>query len=600
MGSTRRHHIIACAWVLFVVCLMLLSLVGPALSGGLATQSAGAAGLSRPSKASAAVLRGTLPSVVLQGKATKVGLFNPQQMLRLVVSLQPPNMAAEQQFLRDVQNKQSPVFHQYLTAAQWNARFAPTAQDEQAVMGWVQAQGLTVTHRYGNRLLVDVEAPVSVVEKALGVSINSYKLGARSFYSNDREPTLPASLSGIVEAVLGMNNWEVAQPTSAGRLPEPQGAIYSAGPVVANGSSGHADGSLQKLKAAIAQRQAQRANVHGPIPNITGGSYDPTDLYSSQMYDYNALQALGHCCNPTNNPNQSAPQGSIAIATAYYVTNSDVAGFQAQYPYLAYNYQQFYIDGTPSGNGGETTEDTDWTIATANSFGSFATTAKVYVYAGVNANFSTFDDIYNQMLNDGYARSFSTSWGCTEYTCTSDGTMNTDENIFNQMVGQGWTLSVASDDKGAFANCDGQYRVQFPASSPDVVAAGGTNLNLDSNGNYISEQAWVGSSSTSACNGNDGGGGGGCSIKFINLAPWQNPVNFCGNGGRNVPDIALNGDFVNSAENIYLNGSLSGNGGTSIVAPEMAGFFAQEDAYLLALGYGPLGNPDAAIFNNAT
>jgi|GEM_PF-987912 len=584
---------------LFVSVVLLLLALGPNMSVPPAAPVLAQTPKAHRHATGPVVLRGSTPQGILQGKAAYVSHFNPSQMLRVVVSLQPPNMAAEQQFLADVQTKGSPLFHHFLTAAEWTKRFDPTPASEQAVVAWAKAQGLTVTRRWANRLLVDVAAPAATIEKAFHVTINNYKMDGRTFFSNDREPTIPAQLDGIVEAVLGMNNWEVAQPASAGRLPEPNGPIYADGPVVASGPSAHADGSLQKLKEAVAQRKAERALAGKIGPRITGGAYDPTDVYSSEMYDYNALQNQGHCCNPFNNPNQSPAQSSIAIATAYSVLGSDIAGFQAQYPYLAYNYQEYYIDGTPSSNGGETTEDTDWTIATANSFGCYCTTAKVYIYAGVNANFSTFDDVYNQMLTDGYARSFSTSWGCTEYTCTSDGTMNTDENIFNSMIGQGWTLSVASDDRGAFADCNGQYRVQFPASSPDVVAAGGTNLTLDSFSNFVSEQAWVGSSNTSSCNANYGGGGGGCSIKFSRPS-WQTPVDFCGQNGsttyRNVPDFALNADFGLSPQNIYLNGSLQGNGGTSMVAPELAGFFAQENSYLLALGKGPLGNPDSSIF----
>jgi hypothetical protein len=60
------------------------------------------------------------------------------------------------------------------------------------------------------------------------------------------------------------------------------------------------------------------------------------------------------------------------------------------------------------------------------------------------------------------------------------------------------------------------------------------------------------------------------------------------------------------AQNYYYNGSLQGVGGTSIVAPELAGFFAQENAYLLSLGNicwpnqnspcAPMGNANYAIY----
>ena len=51
------------------------------------------------------------------------------------------------------------------------------------------------------------------------------------------------------------------------------------------------------------------------IANITNGFYDPTDIYNSNAYDYQALQNLGLCCNPLHAAGGSPPQSSIALAT---------------------------------------------------------------------------------------------------------------------------------------------------------------------------------------------------------------------------------------------------------------------------------------------
>jgi len=76
-------------------------------------------------------------------------------------------------------------------------------------------------------------------------------------------------------------------------------------------------------------------------------------MYSSQAYDTNALDAQGHRCNPLGNSGVTPPATSIAIATAGTQQGSDIAGFQSYYPYLAYHYQEYYIDGTPSCCDGE-------------------------------------------------------------------------------------------------------------------------------------------------------------------------------------------------------------------------------------------------------
>ncbi|MGO9271824.1 MAG: protease pro-enzyme activation domain-containing protein [Terriglobia bacterium] len=527
------------------------------------------------------------PPQVLEGTAKLVGHYDPTKMLRVVFALQPLHMAEEEQFLEELHTQSSPKFHHFLTAAEWNSRFAPSAADEQTVVDWVESVGFTVTHRYPNRLLVDVEAPVGTIEKALGVRINHYQVGGETLFSNDRDPVIPASLAGIIHSVQGLNNIQRMHPALRGTHDFP-GPDYAPGPVVALGPHVQHDGDRTKLPRSMGGEAKDG-------PSITNGYYDPTDIYSSQAYDYNALHAVGHCCNPGGNPFVSPPDSSIAIAAFGVPSNSDIIGFQAQYPYLALWAADVFIDGayqcaTPTDdNCLEATLDTEWSVATSNSFDTLSDTAAVWLYAGANENNSTFTDVYNFMLTDGHARVFSTSWVCTEFYGCDSGTMDSRHAIFNSMLGQGWTLVAAAGDNGASADCyidnPAHTSVDYPASDPDVVGAGGTTLDLNFDGTYNSEVAWQGGTYPGACFNNGGGTGGGFS------AYYKAPI-WMASGNRPVPDISLNASCAQLSlrapcgnwQNIYYNGELFGDGGTSIVAPELAGFFAQENAYLLYLG----------------
>jgi hypothetical protein len=84
--------------------------------------------------------------------------YNPSQMLRLTLALQPPNMQQEEEFLQELQTKGSPNYHHFLTAEEWTKRFDPSTEDEEAVVDWANSQNLTITHRFPNRLLVDFAA----------------------------------------------------------------------------------------------------------------------------------------------------------------------------------------------------------------------------------------------------------------------------------------------------------------------------------------------------------------------------------------------------------------------------------------------------------
>src|SRR5579872_5714990 len=74
------------------------------------------------------------PQPVLAGTAKLSAHYDSTKMLRLAFALKPPHLEEEQQLIKDLHDKKSPQFHRFLTAEQWNARFAPSVQDEQAVV----------------------------------------------------------------------------------------------------------------------------------------------------------------------------------------------------------------------------------------------------------------------------------------------------------------------------------------------------------------------------------------------------------------------------------------------------------------------------------
>jgi hypothetical protein len=549
------------------------------------------------------------PLQVKSGKATLTQHYDPTKMLRLTIALTPPHPDQERQLITALHDKQSPLFHKFLTPQQWDARFAPSAQDEQAVVDWATGAGFTINQRYADRLLVDVQAPAGVIEKALNITINNYQIGSTTYFANDRDPVLPAGLSHTVQAILGLDSFLRLRPAHVtslgGNHPDVPRPDFVAGPSRVVGQAQHANGDPKKLAAAMQQHKSGAAPNS---PDITNGNYDPTDIYSSEAYDWNALQNLGHCCNPEGNPGNSPPQSTIAIASFGDVAYSDVAGFQSQYGYLAYNINKIGIDGGYTCNNAsgyddnclEVTLDTEWSLAMANSFGSYANTAFVWVYEG--ANFYDIADVYNAMASDNYGRVSSTSWGCEEFACFSGSTMNTLDGIFAKLIGQGWTLIAASGDQGASAGCGDATAVQFPSSDPNMVAAGGTLLSLISGPEYISEVGWTGGTFSGACGRNDGGSTGGFSGWFG--APSSQSA--FGYGARAVPDMALN---AAAFQNMYFAqiGGWIGVGGTSVVAPELAGFFAQENAYGLVLGSvcgsagtapcSPIGNANILMYN---
>jgi subtilase family serine protease len=115
--------------------------------------------------------------------------------------------------------------------------------------------------------------------------------------------------------------------------------------------------------------------------------------------------------------------------------------------------------------------------------------------------------------------------------------------------------------------------VEYPAASPEVLAVGGTTLNLSPLGGYGSESAWYAS-------------GGGYS-QFESEPAYQQSVQTTGQ--RSTPDVAFDGDpntgvavyATSTAGNGFWNASPKGSwsivGGTSVGAPAWAGIIAIVD-----------------------
>src|SRR5271170_6950776 len=382
------------------------------------------------------------PKQVMTGTATFVQPYDPASKLRLAISITAPKMAEEETLLKELQDRNSPNFKKYLSPEQWNARFAPAPEDEQAVVDWVTSQGLTVTARYPNRLMVDAEGTVDQIQKAFNITINKYEVNGEVEFSNDRDPVIPGNLAGIIEYIEGLNSILRMRPANP-NMKGMRGPDYSPGPVRQEGGSGGRDADKSAVEALKSSESGRQVGSQ-----VTNGFYDPSDIWGSNMYDYDALMAQGHCCNPfhTSGYGSGSPiQTSIGLATDGAFLNSDMYGFVAQYPYLASHWFIHWVDGTPSCCDDETTLDTEWSTATSNSRGSEFDTSSIHVYETANG-FLSFGDIYQQMLTDNLVNVVNISYGLNEDYLNGLGLVSAWHGKFNMMLGLGWTIMAAAGE----------------------------------------------------------------------------------------------------------------------------------------------------------
>ncbi len=172
----------------------------------------------------------------------------------------------------------------------------------------------------------------------------------------------------------------------------------------------------------------------------------------------------------------------------------------------------------------------------------------------------------------------SMSFGGSEFS----GQSSDDSNYYTTPAGhQGITFVASAGDTGG--------AVGYPATSPNVLAVGGTTLSIDGQGNYLGERGW-----------SDGGGG---PSTVEPLPAYQNNVQNNVDGSfstRMTPDVAFDAD-PNTGVSIYdtYNNTTSAPwaqyGGTSLSAPCWGGLVAIFDQGRVAAGLGTLDGPSQTL-----
>nr|WP_286346783.1 S53 family peptidase [Frondihabitans sucicola] len=217
--------------------------------------------------------------------------------------------------------------------------------------------------------------------------------------------------------------------------------------------------------------------------------------------------------------------------------------------------------GDPSGADGEVLLDIEV-------IGALAPKADIVVYFAPNTDAGFVDAIAAAAHATPTPTAMSISWGQSEDQWTTQARAALDDALVDAAA-LGVTVTAASGDNGSTDGAtDGKQHVDFPASSPHLLACGGTSIQATA-GAISSETVW-----------NNGAGrgatGGGISDTFA--APtWQTSAGVPPTGeqsGRGVPDVAGNADPATGYE-VLVDGKRSVIGGTSAVAPLWAALAAR-------------------------
>jgi kumamolisin len=380
------------------------------------------------------------------------------------------------------------------------------------------------------RRTIKLTGTVASMQKAFGVTLVHKTHEGVTYRVREGSITLPSALVGPVEAVLGLDNRPQATPHFR--------VLGQTGDVAGKTAQG----------TGFAHPHASGANV----------SYTPVQV--AQLYQFPAgASAAGQTI------------GIIELGGGY--KTADLTTYFKSLGLKAPSVKAVLVDGGKNSPSNANSADGE-VMLDIEVAASVAPGASIVVYFTPNTDQGFIDAIATAVHDTTNNPSvISISWGGPESSWTSQSLTALDAAC-QSAAALGITITVAAGDNGSTDGLtDGQNHVDFPASSPHVLACGGTNLQ-GSGSSITSETVW------NELTNNEGATGGGVSNVFP-LPTWQAssnvPAPTVSGGGRGVPDVCGDAD-PSSGYSIRVDGQDMVIGGTSAVAPLWAGLIALANA----------------------
>lgn len=401
-----------------------------------------------------------------------------------------------------------------LSREQFAKRYGADEADVAALEQFATDHDLTVTEVSLPRRSVQLAGTVASVNEAFGTRLVTYLTPAGMFRGRMGVLLLPQNLDGVVTGVFGLDE-------------RPQARAHFRRQVVLPGKRATGDTSYTPPALAKLYNFPKATGAGQTVAIIElGGGFPASDL--------------------------ATYFGGLGIKPAPVVTAVGVDGAQNQ------------PTGDPNGPDGEVLLDIEIV-------GAIASGARIAVYFAPNTD-QGFLDAITTAIHDTVRKPsvISISWGGPESDWTAQAMQNFDD-AFHDAALLGVTVCCASGDDGsADGTTDGAAHVDFPSSSPNALACGGTRL--ESSGGKVSrEVVWNEGPSNGAT-------GGGVSETFplptyqsnAKVPPSVNPSHF---RGRGVPDVSGDADPATGYQ-IHVDGKDAVYGGTSAVAPLWAALIA--------------------------
>ncbi len=371
-----------------------------------------------------------------QTAVTDLGPAADDQEIEVAIALKPVNRDDLVKFVASTVDPSSANFHKFITPEQFAQRYGQSAAVIDRVKTALAGQGIQVTNVFNNGLVLQAKATNAQMSRLLGVSINNYSDGKQTFQRATTAQVTPAALADVVESIAGVD------------------------------TTPHYRAHLHKAHS----QQTPYASPHAAPVFGSRGALTFKDV--ATLYNVTPLQNRGITGAGT----------TIGIMTFASFTTSDVTTYWSTVGLTGDAASAGRITTIKATSGTISTNGADETTLDIQQSGGIAPGAKIIVYEAANTDAGELA-LYTKAINDNLADTLSISWGAGEIA-ESASSRQALETLFLQAAAQGTPISAASGDDGAYDfNSTFAYpgfstllSVDYPSSSPSIVAAGGTTL----------------------------------------------------------------------------------------------------------------------------
>ena len=423
-------------------------------------------------------------------KATDMGPLDPNSMINVTVWLQLHNEGKLDTLVNEQKQKGSANYKKWITQDQFNASFAPTANELDSVQKFLTSRGLSVQAIAENNMYIKVQGTVRDIQKAFHVQIDQYKFNGKTYRGNKGNPSTDDIPGARIAAVTGLDDFgfepAFARPTEGDGKPVPFTPLNKVRP---GGLffEGHAFRPPETHTFTDTTDTATyTGNRYGSDITNTALGHLPPQGYSPDevqtAYKLKQLHAAG-----LNGVGQT-----IVIVDAYGSATiaQDAELFSQVYglPDLTpSNFQIIKAPGISHNPHGvarnwniETTLDVEWSHAIAPG-------ANIALVLATDHN--SLDEAINYAVVHHLGNVISNSWGNFE-ALGNPARFNRDTRILEMAAAQGIDVNFSSGDFGDDSVVVGFASVDFPASSPFATAIGGTSLALNANNSIKFQTGW--------------------------------------------------------------------------------------------------------------